>query len=197
MSQQPSETSVHSGSTKHRDEIKRDKSIQGKGQLILDTIENVTTAIMCDPTFWIEPEFQLLRWLVKYVSLTPSVFPQSIHPCATYPIEPIESSIDIQLSRDFVKGDYKRQWLSVNDPDYAATLQITDISAKFRSVYLEALNTDDTSKQTIVHAVDGYLQTVTIKMSSQMNAYTGLLKLGSIIKLLKFTTIFFNYRKGT
>ena len=70
------------------------------------------------------------------------------------------------------------------------------MSTKFRSIYLDLLNTDITSKHTTLNAVDGDLKPVAIKILSQMNAYTNMLKVGSIIKLLKFTTIFFDYRKG-
>ena len=62
---------------------------------------------------------------------------------------------------------------------------------------MDTLNKDNIMTHKTLHTVDEDLNTVTIKISSQTNAYTGMIKDGSIIKLLKFTTLFFDYKKAT
>ena len=45
-------SAVNTRGTKHHEEIKRDKEKNVKQQLVLDIINDVTSAIIVDPTLW-------------------------------------------------------------------------------------------------------------------------------------------------
>ena len=124
------------------------------------------------------------------------MYPSSIHPEATYVSNVIPTTPKISLSKGCVCGVYDRSCLSSKDPDYCSILQVTAVSTRHRTVFLQSLQKNDNSKHTTLHAVDVNLQTDTVKIASQMNSYTGMIKSVSIIILLKFNMIFFDYKKG-
>ena len=62
---------------------------------------------------------------------------------------------------------------------------------------MESVQKDNNSRHITLHGIDGDGNTVTIKIASQMNAHTGHIQAGTVMKLLKLLPIFFDYQKGT
>ena len=195
MSELPRKPSSRKVSTtKHRDEIKRDKVSKAKKEVILETIDNVTTAILDEPSLWTSPAFKPLRNFVHSVSSQPNVSPPSVNPSVTLLAK---SNPENGLSCGFIKGIYN--CLSTNiqsDPEYAPLLQITAVTNRYRSSYLDSIADKVQIKQTTLTAIDGDLNTITLKVASQMTSWTGTLTAGSIVKLLKYQRIYFDYKKG-
>ena len=145
---------------------------------------------------WTQPVFKPLRSFIHVVTSKPSMYPPYIHPEATYISNVNPTTPTIPLSKGFVCGVYDRSCLSSKDPNYCPILQVMAVSTRHCTVFLQSLPKNDNSKHTTLHAVDANLQTGTVKIASQMNSYTGMIKCGSVIKLLKFNTIYFDYKKG-
>ena len=122
MSKSSLNSGLHTYGKKYHDEIKRDKDQKAKRQLLLDTIDNVTSTIIDDPTLWTQPAFKPLRSFVHVVTSKPSMYPSSIHPEATYVSNVNPTTTNIPLSKGFVCGVYDRRCLSSKDPDYCTIL---------------------------------------------------------------------------
>ena len=195
MSELPRKLSPRKVSTtKRRDEIKRDKVSKAKKEVILETIDNVTTAILDEPSLWTSPAFKPLRNFVHSVSSQPNVFPPSINPSVTLLSK---SNAENGLSCGFIKDIFNCSKNLQSDPDYAPLLQLTAVTNRYRSSYLDSVADKVQIKQTTLTAIDGDFNTITLKVASQMTSWTGTLMAGSIIKLLKYQVLYFDYKKGT
>ena len=58
-----------------RDEIKSDKALEAKRHKIISNVDNLTKAILEEPSMWGRPEFANLRKFVELVSNDRSKFP--------------------------------------------------------------------------------------------------------------------------
>ena len=122
--------------TKHRNEIKRDKVSKAKKEVILETIDNVTKAILDEPSLWTSPAFKPLRNFVHSVSLQPNIFPPSINPSVTLLSK---NNPENGLSCGFIQGIYNWSTNLQSDPEYAPLLQITAVTNRYSSSFLDSI----------------------------------------------------------
>lgn len=88
--------------------------------------------------------------------------------------------------------------MSDTDQDYSPILQVSVISTKLKkNAFLESVQKDDDSRHITLHAIDGDGNMITIEIASQMIFHTGHIQAGTVIVLLKFMPIFFDYHKGS
>ena len=81
-----------------RDEIKKDQALDTKRMKIVNNVNNVTKAILEQPSLWHRPEFSTLRDFVQTVTNNPSKFRMN-NKASSLAHENLES---VQLSSDFV-----------------------------------------------------------------------------------------------
>ena len=92
-------------------------------------------------------------------------FPLSINPSVTLlsKTNPLNG-----LSCGFIQGIYNGSTNLNSDSEYAPLLQITAVINRYRSSFLDSFADKIKIKQIILTAIDGDLNTITLKVASQM-----------------------------
>ena len=111
----------------YRDKVKRDKTIEGKRSKIIKNINNITKAILEEPSLQIYSKFYNLRNFINKVlnNLLKFINNSSISTIV------YENSNKILLLIDFVQKIESYYIFNRNDIDQDPILQIIDVSAKF------------------------------------------------------------------
>ena len=180
------------GSRIHRDEVKRRKILDKKKTEMLDTILNVTTAIREDSSLWTSPDFSALRSFAYEVTSKPSIYPPPID----FDVSTSSSTSTSKLSDNFVSRVYQRLVNSRHDEDSDPILHIRAVTTKYRTARFQSNGGNEyVNKQVTLHGVDSKDHVITIKLASQMNGKSGMLKVGSVISIHNFQTVFYDYAK--
>ena len=120
MSQLPRKLPTHKvATTKHHDKIKREKLSKAKKEVALETIDNVTKAILDELSVWTSPAFKTLLNFVHSVSSQPNMYPPSINPSVT--LLP-KCNPETGLSSRFIERIYNGSIMLESDPEYAPLL---------------------------------------------------------------------------
>ena len=169
-----------SNSHRCRDEIKSDKALEAKRHKIINNVDNLTKAMLEEPSLWGRPEFNNLRKFVELVSNDPSKFPKDSNMSSIV----FKDNDETLLSIDFGKEIESGNTFNSNDVDFNPILQIINLSTKFRKFTLNS--TEHAQKQVTLEVSDKSGHCLTVKMASQLNDVSGNLKSGCVIEIPMF-----------
>ena len=160
---------------------------------MVDTISNVTDAILENPQLWMKPEFDRLREFAYKTMGAPDLFP----PPPNIKTTPTSTSTNIQLSKGFISSVYSRQVQNRSSFSMNPIVLIGNISAEHKSARLVDIGSKmESVKKITFHAIDGDNDVIVIKLSTQLNNMSSLLYEGVCIELLNFQTLIYTHGDG-
>jgi hypothetical protein len=96
-----------------------------------------------------------------------------------------------RLSKNFVQGVYSRAIFSQSDcdPEHLPIVVVTNVEQKHVTFTLQGQSNQE--KRFTMHVADGDNNILTVKGASQLNAMMGRLEVGSVVRLITFTAVYF------
>ena len=180
------------GSQIHRDEVKRRKILEKKKKEMLDKISNVNTALREDLSLWISPDFSALWSFTCKVTSKPLIYPPPID----FDVSTSSSTSTSNLLDDFVSRVYQRLVNCRYDEESDTALYARAATTKYRTTRFQLNGGDEyVNKQVTLYGANNKDNIITIKISSQTNGKSGMLKVGSIICIHNFQTVLYDYAK--
>ena len=156
--------------------------------------------ILEKPTLWLHPDFKLIRSHISAIGKDRIRFPILDETKVIGAIDNITDST-MQLSPDFVTGVYNRTICSEEDyKEHPIVLQVfSSIGCRHRNYFCSVKKQSIVVNHVSFVVVDSTGNLLSIKLASQMHHLyeSGELEEGSIIKLMRFQSIYFNYDCST
>ena len=116
-----------SNSHRCRDEMKSNKALEAKRCEIMSNADNLTKAMLEEPSLWGRPEFNNLRKFAEIVSNDPSKFPKDLSMSSIVFKDKDEALSSINFRKEIKSGNM----LNSDDIDFNPILQIVNLSTKF------------------------------------------------------------------
>jgi hypothetical protein len=139
------------------------------------------------PYIWLEDDVQFLHDFVSAVNNDQEHFPPALPSGGPDNEASLVGDPTPPLDRDFVSKIYSRKILS--DLDCHPIGLVTACSSSFREIHHTSLHKIDQKKIYTLHVADGARNVVTVKVASQLNSMMHRVRVGSVIKLLRYNPI--------
>ena len=158
----------------------RDKREDSKRTKTTNNVNDLTTALLEQPSMWMRPEFEQLRNFVETAPRNPETLPKNASAAAIVHDNREKAS----MPNEFVLKIESGPVCNRNDIDYDPILQVTGAPTKLRKLALSSF--EHARKQVTLQASDNNGRCVTIKLASQLSDATGNLKTAAFMKSQQF-----------
>jgi hypothetical protein len=174
-----------------RHEQKRQRFANVKRNTFLLNVKHFTDKILRNPEMWRRDDLGFLRSFVDKIRNDQVHFPPSVASRQCAPEAHISDKWAHRLSKHFVQGVYSRAIFSQNDcdPEHLPIVVVTNVEQKHVTINLRGRSNQE--KRFTMHVADGDNNILTVKGASQLNATMGRLEVGSVVRLITFTAVYF------